>query len=112
LKWRGERNLGGGYPTDPDKGYMRFAKSAAEAPIVWFNGDGPVQFQRWLNPGLSIGGQDDVSLFLGFEGVGPSSFCAYQQYVLPEGEGVRAVLRYNDKEGNKRIAISEITGRC
>jgi hypothetical protein len=112
LRWRSDRELGGGYPVDPEKGYMRFATSAETAPIVWFNGDGPVQFQRWISGPLTIGGETDLSLFLGYSGSGANSFCAYRQYVLPEGEGIRATLRYKDKEGKKREAVSELTDRC
>ena len=47
MMWRREHKFGGGYPEDPDTGYMSFADSLEEAPIIWINGDGPFRFQRW-----------------------------------------------------------------
>ena len=70
LKWRGEHKFGGGYPADPNDGYMRFDTSVEKAPIVWLNADGPFQFQRWFSRELQIGGDDDLKLFLGLPGVG------------------------------------------
>jgi hypothetical protein len=56
IRWRGERKIGGGYPVIPDQGYMQFGTSPETAPIVWFNGDGPFQFQPWYNDALTRSG--------------------------------------------------------
>lgn len=112
LRWRGEHKMGGGYPVDPEDGYMQFAKSVEAAPIVWFNGDGPMRFQRWIRRPLQIGGETTVKVFLGQEGVGDNAFCAFQQYVLEPGELVDATLVYTDKQGKQREADSHLDLRC
>jgi hypothetical protein len=45
LKWCGKKKMGGGYPPDPGP-YMQFALIPDNAPVVWFQGDGPFRFQR------------------------------------------------------------------
>lgn len=112
IRWRGQYKIGGGYPVDPDEGYMQFGKSPEEAPVVWFNGDGPFRFQPWYNHALAIGGETDVKLFLGQEGVGANTFCAFQEHVLPEDEFVVANLIYTDKDGHQREAASNLDLRC
>ncbi|MEX0679644.1 MAG: hypothetical protein WD063_21420 [Pirellulales bacterium] len=112
VRWRGGHKIGGGYPVDPKDGYMQFGKSPQEAPIVWLNGDGPFRFQPWYNDTLAIGGETDVKLFLGQEGVGANAFCAFQEHVLPEDEFVVAILIYTDKDGKQREATSNLDLRC
>ncbi len=112
LRWRGQHKLGGGYPVDPDDGYMRFADSPEAAPVVWFNGDGPMRFQPWYDTELAIGGETTVKVFLGQEGVGASTFCAFQEYVLADGELVNATLIYTDTQGKQREATSHLDLRC
>lgn len=113
LQWRGKHSMGGGYPGDPGKvDYMRFGESPATAPVVWANGDGPFQFQLWFSDKLVIGGETGVSLFIGQLGVGPSTFWAFTQYVLPENEGVTATLLWRDKDGKEHQEVSQVTGRC
>jgi hypothetical protein len=112
LRWNGKHKLGGGYPADPEKGYMQFAKSADEAPIVWFNGDGPFHFQYWYSNQLHIGAEDDLKLFLGLPGIGSSSFCAFQEHILGQEEQLVATLIYTNADGNERQAESELTQRC
>jgi len=111
LKWRGKMKMGGGYPPDPGE-YMRLTPKPATAPIVWFQGDGPFRFQRWYGGKLSIGGADDFKVFLGQIGWGQSSFCAFQEHVLPAGEAVRATLIYTDKSGKERHEICSLKERC
>ena len=111
--WRGKHKFGGGYPVDPQNGYMRFAESATSAPIAWLNGDGPFRFQRWFSGELRVGGASDFKVFLGLPGVGNGSFCAFQRYVLPEGEPVLATLVYTDREGNERTTPKlKLKERC
>ncbi len=112
LKWQGKHKIGGGYPVDPGKGYMRFAESVEEAPIIWFNGDGPFRFQAWYETSLAIGGDSDLKLFLGLEGVGHSAFCAFQEHVLPSNESVIATLVYTDKSGSQKEVTSNLDLRC
>lgn len=112
LRWHGKSKFGGGYPADPDTGYMQFAKSPADAPIIWLNGDGPFRFQRWYSSEFKIGGADDLRVFLGLPGVGKSSFCAFQEHVLPADEGVRAELIYADRDGKERRTTYELMDRC
>ena len=110
--WDGKQKIGGGYPADPDGGYLRFAKSIDDAPIVWFNGDGPMQFQRWYSSEFEIGGASDLKVFLGQKGVGNSSFCAFQRHVLPDDEPVLATLIYEDNKGEQHEVQYELKERC
>jgi len=114
LNWKGKADLkmGGGYAPQGDSGYMRFAESQSEAPLVWFNGDGPFRFQRWYSAKMAIGKEEDLKLFLGQEGVGKHTFCAFTGYVLPEGEPVNATLVYTDKEGKEKRISFELKERC
>jgi hypothetical protein len=111
LKWRGKSKMGGGYPADPDT-YMRLSPKPQTAPVVWFQGDGPFRFQRWYGGQLSIGGANDFKVFLGQIGWGPSSFCAFQEHVLPEGEAVQATLIYTDKDGKECREVCPLKERC
>ncbi len=112
LMWNGEHKFGGGYPEDPELGYLRFGTSQEKAPILWLNGDGPFRFQRWYSGELRIGEADDLKLFLGLPGVGKNSFCAFQRHVLPENEPVNATLIYRDKQGKERRLKSVLEDRC
>jgi hypothetical protein len=112
LRWNGKHKLGGGYPVDPDKGYMSFGPTPQEAPILWFNGGGPFRFQRWINAKSRIGEETDIRLFLGTPGLGRNTFCAFQEHVLPAEEGVSATLIYQDKNGKEQRAICELKERC
>ena len=111
LKWQGKLSLGGGYPPDPGD-YMKFTSRPETAPVVWFQGDGPFRFQRWYSAKLTIGGGDDFKVFLGQIGSGASSFCAFQEHVLPAGEGVQATLLYQDKDGKERREVCSLKDRC
>jgi hypothetical protein len=112
LRWRGSFKLGGGYPEDPEPGYMRFAPRPADAPVVWLFGDGPFRFQRWTGGRLPVGGSEDLRLFLGQPGRGRSSFGATQEHILPPGETVRATLIYRDGMGREQRAVCELKERC
>ena len=96
MKWRDRYNMGGGYPEDPEGGYLKFADKPATAPIVWVDGDDPFRFQRWYSDKLSMGGADDLKVFVGQPGRGRSSFFAHQDHYLPESEGVQATLISRD----------------
>lgn len=112
LQWRGQHAIGGGYPEDPQQGYMQFVTRNGEAPVLWLWGDGPFRFQRWCGGKLGIGRADDLALFLGQPGRGKSSFCGAQQHFLPEGEYLKATLIYKDGMGKERRASCELRERC
>lgn len=114
LDWKGQedRRMAGGYAPVGDAGYMRFAESASDAPLVWFNGDGPFRFQRWYSETMPIGGKGDLKLFLGQEGVGTHTFCAFTGHVLPDGEPVVATLVYVDQDGKEQRELYELAERC
>ena len=112
MRWRDQFKFGGGYPEDPDGGYMRFAAKPADAPIMWVNGDDPFRFQRWYGGKLRVGEADDFKVFLGQPGVGRSSFCAFKEHFLPEGEWVKATLIYRDGKGKEQQLICELKERC
>ena len=80
--------------------------------MVSFNGDGPFQFQRWFADDFTIGENNDIKLFLGLPGRGPSSFCTFAAHVLPEGEPVLATLFYTDIEDKQKSVDFELAGRC
>jgi hypothetical protein len=110
--WRGGFRFGGGYPEDPEAGYLRFAAKAADAPVLWMNGDGPFRFQRWYVDKLTIGAAGDFKVFLGQPGRGKSAFAAAQQHFLPAGEWVKATLIYSDGEGKEKRVVCELKERC
>jgi hypothetical protein len=112
LHWRGDLKFGGGYPQDPEKGYLRFAPKPADAPVVWVHGDAPFRFQHWCSGRLAIGAADDFKVFLGQPGRGPSTFAGAQQHFLPPGEWVRATLLYRDDEGKEKRVVCELKERC
>jgi hypothetical protein len=112
LRWKGDVKFGGGYPQDPSDGYMKFAPTRDAAPVVWVNGDAPFRFQRWYGGELTIGGKDDLSLFIGQPGRGPNSFFAARQHFLPEADWVKATLVYRDGDGKEQRAVCELKERC
>jgi hypothetical protein len=112
VRWRGKFRLGGGYPQDPEEGYLRFAPSPAEAPVLWVCGDEPFQFQHWCSGKLAIGGADEFKVFLGRRGLGKSAFCAAQEHILPDKEWVKATLLYRDAMGKERRLVCELRERC
>jgi hypothetical protein len=111
LRWQGKAKMGGGYPPDPGE-YMKGSPRPETAPVVWFQGDGPFRFQRWYGGQLTIGAADELKVFLGQLGSGPSSFCAFQEHVLPDGEAVQATLVYHDKDGKERRESYDLKERC
>jgi hypothetical protein len=112
VHWRGKFRFGGGYPEDPETGYMKFAPRPADAPVLWVHGDGPFRFQRWYGGKLPVGGSEDFKVFLGQPGRGPNSFCAAQEHILPAGEWVRATLLYKDGMGKEQRLVCELRERC
>lgn len=115
LKWRDGFKMGGGYPVDPDDGYLAFADKPASAPVLWANGDGPFRFQPWLDHKLTIGAADhrnNLSFFVGQRGAGTNSFWAFQEYVVPEGESLQATLIYRDAQGKEMRHTSLLSERC
>lgn len=113
MAWRGGFRLGGGYAEIPSNGgYMKFAAKPRFAPILSANGDGPFRFQTWCSSELTIGAADDLKVFLGQQGLGPSSFCAFQEHVLPDGEGVQATLIYRDAAGKEQRTSYRLNDRC
>lgn len=112
LKWKDGFKMGGGYPEESEAGYLKFADKPATAPILWVNGDGPFRFQRWYSDKLTIGGADDLKVFVGQQGVGASSFWAFQEHFLPESEGVQATLICQDAQGKELRLVSRLNNRC
>ena len=112
LTWRGRRKMGGGYPEDPEDGYLAFAADPAKAPVMWAHGDEPFHFQRWCGGRLPIGGEEDFKVFVGQRGAGPNSFWAFQEHFLPESEGVQATLVYRDAEDKERRLTCLLKERC
>jgi len=112
LQWRDQFRFGGGYPENPDDGYLRFAPKPADAPILWVHGDAPFRFQRWYGGKLTIGGDRDFKVFLGQPGLGRSSFCAAQEHFLPAGESVKATLIYRDAKNKEQRLVCELKERC
>jgi hypothetical protein len=112
LRWRGKLKFGGGYPEDPEAGYMRFAPKPEDAPVIWVNGDAPFRFQRWYGGKLPVGGSEDFKVFLGQPGRGPSTFAAAQEHFLPPKEFVLATLVYHDTAGKEKRLVCELKERC
>jgi hypothetical protein len=112
LEWRGQRKMGGGYPEDPESGYLRFGSSPKKAPVMWANGDDPFRFQRWYGGRLPLGGEQDFKVFVGQKGAVANSFWAFQEHFLPENEGVQATLVYRDAEDKERRLTCLLKERC
>lgn len=112
LMWRDRLKMGGGYPEDPENGYLQFGDRPANAPVMWAQGDGPFRFQRWYGGRLPIGGEEDFKVFIGQRGSGANSFWAFQEHVLPEPEGARATLIYRDAEDRERRVVCLLKERC
>ncbi len=70
LTWQGRLKMGGGYPQDPEDGYLKVGDKPANAPVMWANGDSPYRFQRWYGGKLAIGGENDFRVFVGQPGGG------------------------------------------
>jgi hypothetical protein len=112
LHWRRQFRIGGGYPQDPETGYMHFAPRPIDAPVLWLHGDGPFRFQRWYSAKLTIGKSDDFKVFLGQPGRGKSAFCAAQEHILPGDGLVKATLVYRDALGKEQRLVNELRERC
>ena len=112
LMWNGKSKMSGGYPENPDGGYLQLANSPQEAPILWANGDGPFRFQFWYPEKLVIGRPTDVKVFIGLPGIGRNSFWAFSQHVLPANCNVRATLIYEDTSGKRQELLQELKERC
>jgi hypothetical protein len=112
VTWRGRFKMGGGYPQDPENGYMNFTDKPATAPVMWADGDNPYRFQRWYSGKLPIGGEEDFRVFVGQPGVGPSSFWAFQEHFLPEPEAVKATLIYRDGQDKEERVVCLLKERC
>jgi hypothetical protein len=112
LAWQGGLKMGGGYPQDPENGYLKLGDKPANAPVMWANGDQPFRFQRWYGGKLPIGGEEDFKVFIGQPGAGESSFWAAQQHFLPESEGVKATLIYRDAADKEHRMICQLKERC
>lgn len=112
LRWREKVKFGGGYPEDPEAGYLRFTAQPQDAPMVWIHGDAPFRFQRWCGGKLPIGGSGDLKVFLGQPGRGPSTFAAAQEHFLPAREIVLATLVYRDALGKEQRVVCELAERC
>lgn len=110
--WNEEIKFAGGYPELPSKGYMTFAKSQSEAPVVSFKGNMPFEFQPWLPKPLKIGSRTTVKLFMGYRGRNHSSFCSTMGHILPDEEIVLATLNYVDIDGKRKRVDSKLTERC
>jgi hypothetical protein len=112
LVWRGLLKMGGGYPEDPENGYLKLRDKPATAPVMWANGDSPFRFQRWYSGKLAIGGADDFKVFVGQPGAGANTFWAFQEHFLPESMGVKATLIYRDTDDKERRVTCLLKERC
>ena len=112
LLWKGRLKMGGGYPQDPETGYLKLGDKPANAPVMWANGDTPFRFQHWCSGRLTIGGDDDFMVYIGQPGRGENTFWAFQEHFLPESEGVKATLIYRDAADKERQVTCLLKERC
>ncbi|HUG91592.1 MAG TPA: hypothetical protein VML55_12195 [Planctomycetaceae bacterium] len=111
MNWCDKVMVRGGYAPEPGP-YTEFAESPEDAPVLWPGADGPFSFQFWTPSPLTIGREDDVRVFLGQRGHGPSTFCAVPDTFLPKEIPVLATLVYTDANGKEQRARSELRERC
>jgi len=112
LNWQGREQMAGGYAEEAGP-YTQFAKSMAEAPVLWFDASGQFSFQPWiLERDFAIGDQKDVRVFLGHQGLGRNTFCAVSQDFLPKKVAVLATLIYTDNEGREQQLQNHFLERC
>jgi hypothetical protein len=67
MKWCGKEVVRGGYAPDPGP-YTQFAKSPADAPVLWPGADGPFGFQAWTLDKFPVGEATELRVFLGHPG--------------------------------------------
>lgn len=111
MKWCDQWLIRGGYAIKPGP-YTQFAVTPAQAPVLWPGADGPLSFQFWSMSSLTIGGEEDVRVFLGHRGHGSNTFCAVPDTFLPKQVPVLATLIYRDTNGKEKRAQSELRERC
>jgi hypothetical protein len=111
LKWQGHEPMHGGY-AETSGPYARFAAAAADAPILWFDASGQFAFQRWGTNELTIGGESDLRVFMGHQGLGKNTFCAVSQDFLPRNVAVAATLIYTDDQGREQRQLNHFRERC
>jgi hypothetical protein len=111
MKWCGQELIRGGYAVKPGP-YTQFATSPAKAPVLWPGAEGPFTFQFWSMTNLTIGGEEDVRVFMGHQGYGANTFCTVSDTFLPKTVPVIATLIYRDGSGKEKRAQSELRERC
>jgi hypothetical protein len=111
MKWCGKELVRGGYAPEPGP-YTQFAKSPADAPVLWPGADGPFSFQPWTLDKFPVGEATELRVFLGHRGQGRNTFCAVSDTFLPKDVPVLATLVYRDKDGKERRAQAELRERC
>jgi hypothetical protein len=111
MKWKGKHDLAGGYSPEPGP-YTQFTPKPADAPVMWPGAEGPLSFEKWTWNKLTIGGSDDLRVFIGHQGVGKNTFCGMSDKFLPQSVPVLATVIYTDGEGKERRAQSELRERC
>jgi hypothetical protein len=111
MRWNDKVEVMGGYAEEPGP-YTQFATRPQEAPVLWPSADGPLSFQRWGEGRLTIGGADDLRVFLGHRGQGRNTFCGLPQTFLPNDVPVLATVIYTDAAGKERRVQSELKERC
>lgn len=112
LAWRGKNGFSGGYPVASRGGATPFGTTVKEAPVLWFNGDGPFRFQPWNGDKLTIGAADEFNVFVGQKGIGKNSFSSFSRHALPADDVVQATLIYQDHNGKEQRVIAKLKGRC
>jgi hypothetical protein len=112
LKWRGRLALGTGSRIESDPRFLRFAASAAKAPVAWLNGEAPMTFHCWMGDVLEIGTKSEITVYLASRSDGRNPVCALREFAIPDGEPIRAKLRYTDTAGKRREVTSELLDRC
>lgn len=110
--WNDQIKFAGGYPETGSDGYMRFSPDPQDAPIVFFKGDVPFEFQPWYPSAIPVSGETDFKVFMGHCGKGPSSFCTTMGHILDDDEPVLATLVYVNVEGTMKRADVKLAERC
>lgn len=111
VKWKDKHVVHSGFSERPIA-ECSFRATLQSAPVFWFGGDAPLRVNRWGWTKLTIGTSQDITVLLGYRGIGRGSFSAHRQDYLPASLPILATLIYTDRSGKERQYLAKLRERC